>query len=94
MLRAVKNSWASSIRTLLRSPARLMRRTAPSLIGLEQRALLSVQAVEIPFVQTVRPEAVDGETRRPEAAKVNQQVRFVDSVFKTYYHRASPTHGS
>ena len=60
----------------------------PSLIGLEQRALLSVQAVEIPFVQTVRPEAAGGETHRLEAAKVNKQVRFVDSLYKTYYHRA------
>jgi hypothetical protein len=60
----------------------------PALVEMEHRLLLSVKGVDIAAVESIRPEAtVGGEIHSPEMAKVNKQVKFVDSLYKQYYHR-------
>jgi Spherulation-specific family 4/Domain of unknown function (DUF4214) len=75
---------------LSRPHHRMTRRTALSLVGLEQRALLSLKGVGAHVMELIRPDAKDGEIRShsPQAAKVNKQVKFVDSQYRTYFHRA------
>lgn len=67
-----------------RPPDRLTRRAAPSLLALEHRAMLSVNGADTRAAESIRPEAVGGAIYSPEAARVDQQVKFVDSLFKNY----------
>jgi hypothetical protein len=50
------------------------------LIGLERRVLLSLRGLDSPVAESIRLEAVGGEIHSQEAAKVNRQVTFVDSL--------------
>ena len=87
MLRFLTRSLAAAVDELRPHRPRLARRTAPSLIGLECRALLSSSGAETPLPELVRLEARDGELDWLSAAKVSKQVKFVDSLYKEYFHR-------
>ena len=88
-LRGFKASRTAAFPGLRRLRSRRRRRTAPSLDGLEVRMLLSVQGVGAPVVESVRPEAlIHGEIHRPRAARVNKSVKFIDSLYRKYYHGA------
>ena len=87
MLRGFKKCSAAAVDELRPHRPRLARRTAPSLIGLECRALLSSSGAETPLPELVRLEARDGELDWLSAAKVSKQVKFVDSLYKEYFHR-------
>jgi len=87
-LRDFKESLAATFRKLRRPPPRLTRRTTPSVLRLEHRVLLSLKGVDTRVFEWNRPEVAGGEIHSPEAAKVNKQVKFVDSLYQTYYHRA------
>ena len=76
----MKKSLAAAFRKPLRPPHRLTRRTESSLIGLERRVLLSLRGLDSPVAESIRLEAVGGEIHSQEAAKVNRQVTFVDSL--------------
>jgi hypothetical protein len=84
--RGFKKSLAATFRKLRSLPPRLTRRTAPSLIGLEERVMLSVKGVDAPILESIRPEAIVGAVHSPEAARVDNPVKFVDSLYKKYYH--------
>jgi Spherulation-specific family 4/Domain of unknown function (DUF4214) len=87
MLRGFKKCSSATFRKLRRPPARRKCRTTPSFIGLEHRVLLSLKGVDTPVAESIRTEAVGRATHPPEAAKVNKQVKFVDSLYKQYFHR-------
>jgi Spherulation-specific family 4/Domain of unknown function (DUF4214) len=86
MLQGFNQSLHAAFRVSRVRTTRLARRTAPSLIALEHRVLLSVKGVHAPVSNAILPLAIRRETQAPEAAKANKQVKFVDSLYKTYYH--------
>ena len=71
--------------TGLRRPS---RRTAPRMVELERRRLLSGQGTDKALVESVRPSAADREIHDPEAAKTSKQTRFVDGLYEKYLHEA------
>ncbi len=90
MQRGFTRLLALTSRNLRRPHHRMTRRTAPSLVGLEHRALLSLKGVGSPLIEWSRPDTNGGgiHSDSPESAKVNKQVKFVESLYKKYFHSA------
>ena len=84
MLRLLKKSLLAMFHGL-RRPS---RRTAPLIVELESRRLLSGQGTDKALVESVRPLAADREIHTPEAAKTNKQIKFVDGLYEKYLHQA------
>ena len=84
MFRFIKKSFLAMVHGL-RRPS---RRTAPRMIELERRRLLSSQGTDKALVESVRPPAADREIHDPEDAKTSKQTRFVDGLYEKYLHEA------
>src|ERR1700678_1908940 len=90
MLRGFKKTLAATICKLRRRP-RPIRRIEPFIGGLEPRMLLSAKVTDTPSVNTIHhDEAAAHQHETPTDAKSgsNKQVKFINSLYKKYIHRA------
>ena len=76
-----------SLLATLQGPRRPSRRTAPLILELESRRLLSGQGTVKALVGSMPPLPADLETHA-EAAKTNKQTKFVEGLYKKYLHQA------
>ena len=83
MLHILKKSLLAAFQGLPRPS----RRTAPLMVELESRRLLSGQGTGKTLVESVRSSAADPEIHTPEAAKTAKQTKFVDGLYEKYLHR-------
>ncbi len=77
-----------SLLATLQGPRRPSRRTAPLIVELESRRLLSVQGTGKALAASAPPFDGYPEIHKPEAAKANKQLQFVDRLYKEYLHEA------
>jgi hypothetical protein len=66
---------------------RASRRSAPSVLRLENRTLLSGQAADKALLDSVRMVSSRDSVRMSEAVKPSKQAAFVIGLYRTYFHR-------